>query len=286
VRRLRNRPWRFNGGDDSTAATIQRRRRFNGGGSAGGAAGTDRGMNPQAALMGAPPSQARHRLCDEYLTRAVNELLTHDDRVRGLRLDVAVDGGVVHLTGEVDDARQLELFRRLVGRLAGVFGVWDRVRVAGWAPVALDLGCGDQRQYPENVGVDRRVTGSVAVCADLSASLPFRSASVDRIWVVHLLEHLIDFLALVDECHRVLRPRGVLHVLSPWWGHVNAVADPTHVRLLDVQTIKGICARPGESRRWRPLHVACDGVTVFADLTPIDGTGAEATPVELARFFN
>ena len=238
-------------------------------------------MHP--ALTGAPPSAHRRRLCDEHLETAVAELLAHDQRVRGLRLESHLDGGVVHLTGDVNRPAELATARALIGRLAGVLGVWDRVRVAGRAPVVLDLGCGDTRQYPGNLGVDRRRTPSISVQADLAVGLPFRDGCADRIFVVHVLEHLVDFLPLVDECHRLLRPDGVLHVLSPWWGHANAVADPTHVRLLDTQTIRGICSRPDQPRRWRPLHVGCDGVTVFADLTPFDGDVPE---VELARFFN
>lgn len=239
-------------------------------------------MHPGMTLT--PPSEKRRRLCDEFLQAAVAELLTHDQRVRGLDVSATVDGGVVHLTGAVDRPDQLALLRRLIGRLGGVTGVWDRVAIGGREPRVLDLGCGDTRQYPGNLGVDRRRTPSIAVQADVSAPLPFRDATADRIFTVHVLEHLVDFLPLVDECHRVLRPGGVLHVLSPWWGHVNAVADPTHVRLLDVQTIKGICARP-DAPRWRPLHVACDGSTVLADLTPLDGD-ERLDEAELARFFN
>jgi SAM-dependent methyltransferase len=195
------------------------------------------------------------------------------------------DGGVVHLTGAVDEHGQLDLVRRAVGRLAGVHAIWDRVVVAGRRPVALDLGCGDRPQYPDSYGVDRRATGAVSVRADLAATLPFRTGSVDRIHVVHLLEHLVDYLPLLDECHRVLRPDGVLHVMAPWWKHVNAVADPTHVRLVDIQTIKGICARAGAARRWHPLHAGCDGASVFADLTPA-GPDEEPDPAHLARFFS
>jgi len=226
----------------------------------------------------------RQELCDEYLGETVAELLTHDQRVRGLDVAAYVDGGVVHLHGAVERPEQLALVRRLIGRLAGVLAGWDRVRVGGRDPVVLDLGCGDQRKYPTNVGVERRRSSSTAAVADVSRPLPFRDAGVDRIFVVHVLEHLIDFLPLVDECHRVLKPGGVLHVLSPWWRHVNAVADPTHVRLLDTQTIKGICAQPGRPP-WHPLHVSRDESTVFADLTPA-AVGEERDPHQTARFFD
>lgn len=229
-------------------------------------------------------AEARQQLCDDHLAGVVSELIAHDERVRGLDVTAHVDGGVVHLRGRVDRADELDTVRRLVGLLAGVHAVWDRVRVAGRDPVVLDLGCGDQRQYPTNIGVDRRRTPSVSAVADVTRPLPFRDASVDRVFAVHVLEHLIDFLPLVAECHRVLRPGGVLHVLSPWWKHVNAVADPTHVRLLDTQTVKGICSGP-DRPSWYPLHVGRDESTVFADLTPLP-PGDPPPPPQLARFFD
>lgn len=227
---------------------------------------------------------ARRRRFDAHLDAAVAGLQTHDPRVRGLAVTARADGGVVHLTGDVDGPAELALLRRLIGLLAGVHGVWDRVRVAGREPIVLDLGCGGAKQYPTNIGADRRRTSGLAVQADLTAPLPFRDAVADRVFLVHVLEHLGDYLPLVDECHRVLKPGGVLHVLSPWWRHVNAVADPTHVRLLDTQTFKQICDLPDRSR-WHALHISRDESTVFADLTPV-GPEYEADPVHLARFFD
>jgi SAM-dependent methyltransferase len=224
-------------------------------------------------------------LRDGALAAIVDDLLTHDMRLAGLAVSVRLDGGVAHVTGDVDEPGQLRLLREVLGRLDGVYAVWDRVRVAGRDPTVLDLGCGDQPQYPQNIGVDVRATPAVRVRANLSSGIPFETAAVDRIFAVHLLEHLIDFLPLVDECHRVLRPGGILHVMSPWWRHVNSVADPTHVRFLDVQTIKGICLRAGVPR-WYPLHAGCDGASVFADLTPLAADDPDLDPVYLSRFFD
>lgn len=234
----------------------------------------------------APISAPRQRMIDEFLTESFAELLTHDDRLRGMALDVRFDLGVAHLTGEVDDEKELRLVRRLVGRLDGVLAVWSRVRVAGHTPVIVDLGCGATKQYPEAVGFDISPSPVVDTRADLARPLPVADASVDVVFAVHVLEHLIDFLPLVDECHRVLRPGGILHVLSPWWKHVNAVADPTHVRLFDLQTIKGIVRRRNASARWYPLHAACDGATVYADLTPLRPDDPEPEQSHLARFFD
>jgi SAM-dependent methyltransferase len=233
-----------------------------------------------------PLSGERLRKVDAFLAEACADLAAHDDRLRGTTVEVRFDRGVAHLTGEVVDERELLLVRQLVGRLDGVLAVWSRVRVGGRKPMVLDLGCGAAKQYADNLGFDLRYTDGVDAVADLSRSLPIADDSIDVIFTVHILEHLIDFLTLVDECHRVLRPGGTLHVMSPWWGHVNAVADPTHVRLLDVQTIKGICQRPPGAPRWYPLHTGCDGASIFADLTPLGVDDPEPEPSHLARFFD
>lgn len=239
------------------------------------------------AMAQSPPSVERLRAVDGFLTEAWADQARHDDRLRGLAVRVAFDRGVAHLTGEVPGPTELRLLRERVGRLAGVFGVWGRVAVAGRPPVVVDLGCGGTKQYAGNLGMDIFPAPGVDAVADLAGSLPLADDSVDVLFAVHILEHLIDFLPLVDECHRVLRPGGVLHVMSPWWRHVNAVADPTHVRLLDVQTIKGICGqRPPGTPRWHPLHVGCDGASIFADLTPLGPDDPDPDPAHLARFFD
>lgn len=231
-------------------------------------------------------SRSREFLGDRHLERVAGELLRHDDRVRGMPVELRVDGGVVHVSGEAASTAQLWCLRELLGRLAGVHAVWDRIRVAGRPPRMVDLGCGDTKQYAESIGVDTWRTPSVDVVADVTRPLPFADCSVDRIWAVHVLEHLLDYLPLVEECHRVLRPYGVLHVLSPNWRHINAIADPTHLRLLAPQTFKYFCRPRSGLSHWYPLMVSTDGNTVFADLTPSKGGHPPADDEQLARFFD
>lgn len=229
-----------------------------------------------------PLSQQRLNKRDGFLDQTFREMRKHDERLRGLEIDVRFDRGVAHVTGDVGRAHELAVARSLIGGIDGVLAVWDRVHVDGRRPVMVDVGCGAQKQYPGNIGVDLRPTPEIDVRADVSESLPFAGNSVDRVFLVHILEHLIDFLPLLDEVHRVLRPDGIAYVLSPWWRYVNAVADPTHVRLLDVQTIKGIC----DQRPWYPLHAGCDGASVFADLRPLSPADPPPAESHLARFFD
>jgi SAM-dependent methyltransferase len=228
-----------------------------------------------------PLSDRRMGLVDRHLEGAVQDLLHHDARVADLRVTVRFSGGVAHVTGEVADQEPLRLLRELIGRFEGVLAVWDWVRVAGRVPVVLDLGCGGAKQGPGHIGVDCFRTKEVDLLADLGDGLPFASGSADRVFAVHVLEHLLDYLPLLTEIRRVLRPDGVLHVMSPWWRHVNAVADPTHLRFFDVQTIREFCRSD-----WYPLHAGCDGASVFADLAPRRGGAPEPDEVRLGRFFD
>jgi len=82
-------------------------------------------------------------------------------------------------------------------------------------PKAVHLGSGDHRLRGW-INVDI-LPGSAEVLADFTAPLPFRSGSVDLLHSEDLLEHLDEksgkrFLA---ECHRVLRPRGIMRLLTP-----------------------------------------------------------------------
>jgi SAM-dependent methyltransferase len=261
-------------------------------GDAGGVSRRTRRSTREAGItFTVPQSQAsgasRGQWLDRLLAADVADVLANDRRTAQLDLAVAVHRRVAHVEGEVRDHDELELVRMLTRRVAGLLAVWDLVRVAGEPELrVVDAGCGETKQVPWAIGVDVVARPGVDVVADLDEGLPFDSGSIDRLFAVHVLEHVGDMLAVMREFHRVLRPTGLLHVLTPLWRHVNAVADPTHVRYLDVQTFKYVCQpRPGVPP-WRPWMVtACDS-TVHADLQPL-GPG-EPLPAagELARWFD
>lgn len=216
----------------------------------------------------------------------VRAALERDPALRPLPLTAEVRGGVVHLGGRLDRESELTLARAALARTRGVLGVWDRVPVAGRLGRALDLGCGGTKQWPDAVGVDLRAADGVDVVADLEqGALPFPDASFSHVFAVHVLEHVMRVCELMDEVHRVLQPGGLLHVLAPRWDAVNALADPTHVRPVHPQTFKYFCVGRDGHRVFRPLLVACDHDTVYADLEPVPAGEPLPDAVELARFF-
>jgi SAM-dependent methyltransferase len=56
------------------------------------------------------------------------------------------------------------------------------------------------------------------VVGDAESGLPFGAAEFDRVLAIHVLEHLPNLPAALDEVHRVLRPGGVLSVVLPCEG--------------------------------------------------------------------
>jgi SAM-dependent methyltransferase len=209
------------------------------------------------------------QLRDKALASELRESLAHDRRTAHLVLNLEVKGGVAHITGEASSEEERRLIRGLLRRQAGLYGVWDLLGLPGSPPQVLDVGCGDCKQVPWAVGLDYEPYPGVDYVANLEERLPFEDNSFDNIFAVHVLEHIRDLLGLMRELHRVLRPTGVLHVLTPNWRFVNAVADPTHCRFMDVQTFKYFCGVKPGVLPWRPLSTGTSEDNVYADMQPV-----------------
>lgn len=236
-------------------------------------------------IVRAAPANTHEELADGALTADLTDRLRHDLRTAELALDVSVRGGVAHVTGEVASHAERALVGRLVRSVLGINAAWDLLRLPGETLDIADIGCGPTKQVPTAIGVDAVAHPGVDIVADLDGPLPFADDSLDHVFAVHVLEHLGDLLGVMRELHRVLRPGGVLHVLAPHWRHVNAVADPTHVRFMDVQTFKYFCEeRPGVLP-WRPLIATATEATVLADLSPVKAGEEGPSAEELARWF-
>jgi len=66
---------------------------------------------------------------------------------------------------------------------------------------------------------------------------PWPDQSFDLIVACAVLEHLqITLIESVNECWRILKPNGVLHMKLPYWNHANSYRDPTHYWRFDLGT--------------------------------------------------
>jgi predicted SAM-dependent methyltransferase len=109
--------------------------------------------------------------------------------------------------------------------------------------IGLELGCGQNKQNIEFfknqmqievtkvIGVDFADCEGVDVVHDLTEfPYPFEDESVDAIFSSHFLEHLDGFerMKFFDECYRILKPKGKIRCIHPYYKSVRAIQDPTH----------------------------------------------------------
>ena len=94
----------------------------------------------------------------------------------------------------------------------------------------LNLGCGNKlvKGAIQHDLVKHRP--EIDVAHDLNViPWPWADESFDLIVACAVFEHLRNTLIqTVDECWRILRPGGVLHMKLPFWKSDNAWRDPTH----------------------------------------------------------
>ncbi len=138
--------------------------------------------------------------------------------------------------------RWLEVFPDRYGRVERFnheypLRAWDTlVPAPGGAPIrTLEIGAGlgshlvherlDRQEYyalelRENVlsVLKRRYPAVHATLGDIEQRTPFPDAFFDRVIVVHVLEHLCNLPAALDEIRRVLKPTGILSVVAPCEG--------------------------------------------------------------------
>jgi SAM-dependent methyltransferase len=92
----------------------------------------------------------------------------------------------------------------------------------------LHLGCGPQK-HPGSIGVDRNPRSAADVLCDLNQrAYPFADDTFDLILCEHVLEHLDDVIAVMEEIHRVGRPSATVIVRVPHFSSVYYYSDPTH----------------------------------------------------------
>ncbi len=94
----------------------------------------------------------------------------------------------------------------------------------------VNLGCGDEI-YKEYFNIDKVLLSGVDFAWDLEKTpLPFKTDSVSEIRCEHILEHINNFIPLVEELWRISKNGGRIYVVAPYFRYEAAYRDPTHVR--------------------------------------------------------
>lgn len=111
----------------------------------------------------------------------------------------------------------------------------------------LDIGCGHSKSRSENsygvvVGLDFAKLPNVDVVWNLEKTpLPFKDNEFNKIIAHHVLEHIQNFVPLMNELWRVTKDEGEINIKVPFyssWGQFN---DPTHVRFFTPFTFNYFC---------------------------------------------
>lgn len=92
----------------------------------------------------------------------------------------------------------------------------------------LDLGCGNRKQK-NALGADINRNSQADVICNLEIfPYPFKDNSFDRVLCHSILEHLDDIVGVMKEIHRILKPGGVVEIITPHFSSLYSWDDPTH----------------------------------------------------------
>jgi SAM-dependent methyltransferase len=128
----------------------------------------------------------------------------------------------------------------------------------------LNVGCG-RNIIPGWINLDAAALAGVDIVADLESCrdrpLPIESDSVDEFLLSHVLEHIRDSLALMQDLHRVAKAGAMAVVRLPYGSSDDAWEDQTHVRAYFTQSF-GYFSQPyywradyGYRGDWQPRRI-------------------------------
>lgn len=108
----------------------------------------------------------------------------------------------------------------------------------------LDIGCG-QNKTPGAIGVDVNPVTQADVLADVErTALPFADDAFDKVVCRHIVEHVADMVAFLEEVHRVSKPGSVVQIVTPHFSNRYSFTDPTHVRHLAWRSLDYFSGEP------------------------------------------
>jgi len=94
--------------------------------------------------------------------------------------------------------------------------------------VILDIGCGINK-FPGAIGIDSNPrTKADVICNLNNPPYPFRDSSFDEIRGIHVIEHVSDIMATMQELHRIAKPGALILLVTPHYTDYSSWCDPTH----------------------------------------------------------
>ena len=120
--------------------------------------------------------------------------------------------------------------------------------------IKLDLGCGGPERNAKvhglegYIGIDIVDYGQEMVW-DIENGLPLSDNSCLNIFCSHVVEHIEDFIGLMNECWRILKKDGELYIVCPHKDSEDAYL-PHHIRRLDKKTFEAFDFTWSPTKEW------------------------------------
>jgi predicted SAM-dependent methyltransferase len=100
----------------------------------------------------------------------------------------------------------------------------------------LNFGCGKDIR-PEYLNVDIIKMPGVDKVVDFNKfPYPFKDNTFEEVIIVHVLEHLDNFIKVMQDLHRVCRGGAIIKIWGPYFHHHTAYQDPTHKHFFTLGT--------------------------------------------------
>ncbi len=154
----------------------------------------------------------------------------------------------------------------------------------------INLGCG-RDILPGWINLDKMKLSGVDTIADLddcqTTPLPFDNDEIDEFLASHVIEHLHNPLAFMEEIHRIAKPNAKAVFRVPYGSSDDAFEDPTHVRQYFLKSF-GFFSQPfyfradyGYRGDW-----LTEKITLLVDAQNHQGKNAEQILFEINTFRN
>lgn len=151
-------------------------------------------------------------------------------------------------------------YKLLFKMLKANFGGFDKYL----GTINLHLGCGN-KPLKNFINVDYYNKTYADVITDLNKELPFINDSVDLIYSDNVFEHVENLVYLMKECHRILKPNGVLIVKVPYFKSKHAFVDPTHCNFFTVQSMDYYIKNSYFNEQYKFFDESFENLCVYLD---------------------
>lgn len=179
----------------------------------------------------------------EQLKEKIDYYLSHDEEREIIRRNgferVKRDHTYLNRMKEMLDIIEKNENQKLVDNLDEIDNIISDVE-----NLKINFGAGNDIK-PGFVNVDMvKLEGIDIVHNLMNFPYPFADNSASEIHAVDVLEHLPPYInedhgviRFIEECHRILKPGGILYIQTPGWKAEFLWIDPTHVRGFDIQSM-------------------------------------------------